>query len=230
MKKRVAFGAVLDCFVEKVRLYLRKNTDFLKKTEKCIDRGVFFAYNRSMNTSAKKIAIWILRIFLTVSCVGLICFIFSNSMEKASDSAARSGDVVEMVQEVVSYVAPNSPIATATGAEYDKLHHVIRKLAHFSEFALLGTLLIWCYFSYTLRKKLLFIPCAVMLLVPTADECLQLFFEGRGAAVTDVCIDVAGCVFGGACALLVVGLTLYILHKKKEKRARTEASAEKGEA
>ena len=178
-----------------------------------------------MRASTKRKILCVLRILLTLLCLITIGYIFSNSLETGEKSAQKSNEVVQTVQKVVSYVAPQSPIVTATGDAYDRLHDAIRVLAHFSEFAVLGALLIWCYFSYTVKKKYLYIPISMMLIVPITDECIQLFSAGRGAQISDVLIDCLGCGIGGIFAVVSLGIVLWILSKQRNKKGQDVAVA-----
>ena len=77
------------------------------------------------------------------------------------------------------------------------IHHIVRKLAHFTIYFILGVLV-----SYLLnvgnrkRKKIIFVAGICCLLFAISDETLQLFIYGRGAQVTDVLIDITGASLG----------------------------------
>ncbi len=171
--------------------------------------------------SIKKVTLlqWTLRIALTVSCLAVLVFIFSNSLKTGAQSAQQSSTMVEVVQEVVAVVAPNSAIATATGAAYDRLHMWVRIFAHFAEFSLFGALLLWCVVSYTWKKEGLWLSLVGVCLVPIIDESLQFFVAGRGTEFCDVCVDVAGGIFGILFAIVVLLIILWAIDKKRLKKA-----------
>ena len=146
------------------------------------------------------------RIVFTALCILLTGFIFYNSIQTAENSSQASEKVVVVVQGVASAVAPNSAIATATGADYDALHAFVRKLGHFSEFAMLGCFLVWCVCTYTEKKSRLWIPLACVATIAVADECLQIFISGRGAEIVDVLTDVLGGICGGGIAFFAFWL------------------------
>lgn len=78
--------------------------------------------------------------------------------------------------------------------------HPIRKLAHFTEYACMGTLVYIMWRPWRSREKGLF--CLVVLWVlisAAADEFHQLFVPGRYGSIADVCLDTCG----GAFAVLV---------------------------
>ena len=86
---------------------------------------------------------------------------------------------------------------TLTMAELD---HIIRKLAHFSEFAAQG------FFVYLglMRTKLNWKWAALVGLVTgMIDETIQIIVPGRGSQVADVFLDWAGCWGGIFIAKLV---------------------------
>ena len=175
-----------------------------------IDRAEILAYNRSMDIKVK----WILRAILTALCAFMVGFILYNSLQTAEESAAQSSTVVEVVQQTVAVIAPQSPIATATGDAYDRLHSAVRTLAHFSEYALLGALGGWCLRSYTDKKKWLGVPFGALIVLGTVDEWLQTFAEGRGAQVVDVLVDVAGGACGLGFAVFSVWLVVKLVHAR----------------
>ena len=70
------------------------------------------------------------RIIFTIALVWCILFIFHNSLETSSISSARSHEVMQKINAILAHlnIGPLS-------------EHVVRKLAHFSEFTLEGFLL-----------------------------------------------------------------------------------------
>ena len=156
-----------------------------------------------------------LRIALTLACALVFAWIFSNSLKTGMESSTQSLAVTDAVQGVAQVIAPSSGVATATGDAYDKLHSVIRSIAHFSEFALLGALLIWCYLSYTREKAFCVVPLGLIVLTPIIDECLQTFTGGRGAELYDIFLDTVGGLLG---AIVAFFLFLLIVRMRKRKK------------
>ena len=87
------------------------------------------------------------------------------------------------------------------------LHALVRKAAHFTEFAVLG-----CLWSGYGRRRPLRYGWLYGLAVAATDECLQFIQPDRGPAVTDVAIDYAGYLCGW---LLVVLVARWIERKEK---------------
>lgn len=136
------------------------------------------------------------RILSTALVLALLTFIFSNSLRNADDSSGQSGFVTALVNGLLS----------ALGLP-DLTEHIIRKLAHFSEFALLGFLLNNCIRTYTPHwVRSLPLPLLLGLLAAQTDETLQLFSPGRSSSVTDVWIDFGGVFTGTLVSAVLLGL------------------------
>jgi len=80
--------------------------------------------------------------FWSAAAVLYVLFIFSNSMKNADLSSADSGAVLRLVQQVLTAGGVDGTIIT---------EHVIRKTAHFTEYAALGILLCLCTAVFCLR-------------------------------------------------------------------------------
>ena len=144
----------------------------------------------------EKINPWViaLRILFTLALIWAVVFIFSNSMEVAQVSSARSDEVLALVNPILAKVNLG-PLTS----------HQIRKLAHFVEYTLLGFLAMLCLRVYTRRfVRNISWPLLFGLLANT-DETIQLLMAGRSSQLTDVWID-----FSGVCAGLFVSLCLLL--------------------
>lgn len=192
-----------------------------------IDLDRIFAYNRNMEEKRTKqrIFLYILRCALIVASLVTMAFIFSNSLKNGEESTQQSSGVVDFVQEVVSVVAPDSPIANATGEDYDLLHSFVRNLAHFSEFCLLGALLSWTCFSFTFKKIIQILSPLGVATVAIVDECLQLFTDERAFEFGDILLDTCGGVSGALFAIACVWIG-YCIYKSKRKKKLKNSSAE----
>ena len=142
-----------------------------------------------------------------ILCALLLCFtlafIWGNSMTNGTDSGAMSGRIMAWINASLHL--------NEAGAQL--LHLVIRKMAHFTEFACLGTLLTWL-FSMMGEKKghLVCMPLLCGLLAACVDETIQVFVPDRGPGLIDVWIDTAGVIAG--IAVLLIGHH-YICTKQK---------------
>lgn len=89
--------------------------------------------------------------------------------------------------------------------------HVVRKIAHITEFSILG-LAMSVMFDGSVLKTV-----SAGVLAALVDETIQIF-SGRGPMVSDVWIDAIGIAIGSA-----IGLLIFCLRKrKKAKKAEAE--------
>ena len=137
-------------------------------------------------------------------CTALIilnlAFIWGNSLMSGEDSGNMSGGILVWINSFLGLDEAGAAV----------LHHLIRKAAHFTEFACLGTLLTWhCLLSG--EKHTAIFPTLLGMAAAVVDESIQLFTPDRGPSLTDVWIDTSGVVTG--MMLLLLG---YHLMKKKQ--------------
>lgn len=134
---------------------------------------------------------------LTTAKILLIClliFIWGNSLMPGEISGGISNKVKELLASVL-------PIGAQ---EEDGGGHLIRKLAHFTEFAALGATLGWL-FGMLNKGKIRPFVCGV--LAASADETIQRFVPDRGPSVKDVFLDSCGVLAG--MVLLYLGHTYF---------------------
>lgn len=135
-----------------------------------------------------------LRILFTAGLVWTTVFIFKNSLQIAEVSSAHSRQIMETVNKLLG-VAGIGPLS----------EYLVRKLAHFGEFALLGFWFMLCLRVYTRRfVRHISWPLFFGLLVANIDETIQLYVPGRSSSVRDVIIDFAGVLAGLFAALLIL--------------------------
>lgn len=150
-----------------------------------------------------------LRVLFTLATLATIVFIFANSAEIGEISGGKSALVTEFVNRGFAKL----------GFGFRITEHLVRKLAHFAEYALLGFWLMLTLRVYT-RRVISFVswPLFLGLLVPMCDELLQTFVPGRAGSVRDVAIDFCGVCAGLACGLFILLLVRMwtVLRKSKE--------------
>ena len=122
-----------------------------------------------------------------------VLFIWGNSCLPGSVSGAIS----PWVRNVLSFLFPGG------ASDPDSGHGLVRKLAHFTEFACLGALFTWL-FGMLSKPLLIALPCGF--LVACVDETIQRFVPDRGPAFKDVLIDTSGVLVG--IGLLILGYTI----------------------
>ena len=128
-----------------------------------------------------------------------LAFIWGNSLVSGEDSGNLSGGILTWINSFLGLDESGAAL----------LHHLIRKAAHFTEFACLGMLLAWrCRLSD--EKHAVVFPALLGMAAAMVDESIQMFTPDRGPSLTDVWIDTSGVVTG--IILLLLG---YDLIKKK---------------
>ncbi len=166
------------------------------------------------------ITIYIVRILLIALTLCLLWFIFFNATADGEASSQQSHSVTVTVQEVVGAIDPDSPIATATGEDFDLLHACVRKAAHFLQYLALGAAAFGTYLSFVNKEKWGFAyisPCFLFLTAAT-DEYAQTLTAGRAAEFADFAVDCTGALIGIAFAFFVYGIVLLIVNKRRKAR------------
>ena len=151
------------------------------------DREAFMKKLQAKEKKGIRQVIWLAVVSLLI--IATMTMIMSFSAESKESSGERSHGVTEQVVEML--VPGYSDMAPDEQTELiGKFHRPIRKLAHFSEFGLLGMLCAVLMHILGKGKYWLYwvIPTAFCLLFATADEVFQIFTH-RGASPQDVLID-----------------------------------------
>ena len=137
------------------------------------------------------------RIYGTVFVLTL-CFIWGNSMIGAEVSGA--------ISHFIADILGGEGGSTAEG------HFLLRKAAHFSEYAALGVTTLLFYGTLTADRARKYLSAALTgISVPLVDETIQIF-SGRGPTISDIWIDISGFVF----ATVLISLILYILLRRRK--------------
>ena len=159
-----------------------------------------------MNTRKLMIA----RVILTVLTVAAVAAIFYNSSLSAVESTEQSFPLTEWINSVLNSLRVPLVVNEA----------FVRKLAHFAEYAALGTLLSVTVYLYTPKcNRTLLTALPMGASVAVCDELIQLFSQGRSCEVRDMLIDFCGVL---CTALLAVFIISNI--EKRNKKVYEEAN------
>ena len=137
-------------------------------------------------------------ILFTVLAVLTMAFIFGNSLKNGEESNAISADIVE---KLLTIFHPDEEF------DINLFHKLVRKAAHFTEFAMFGifvTLLMHSTEKITGQRHMAAVFFTV-LATAVMDEFIQNF-TGRGSLVSDVLIDFSGAAVGILLVCLITGL------------------------
>ncbi|MCQ2513497.1 MAG: VanZ family protein [Ruminococcus sp.] len=157
-----------------------------------------------MNNEKTSIKFKIFVFSLTVAFI-LFAFIHSSMPSDMSD------------EESISFMFSLQDILNALGINAELSNHIVRKVAHFTEYTAIGIMLMADAYSFNRLKpykyylQILFFG----LLVPVLDETIQLNVEGRSGQITDVLLDFSGVITGTL--LMLAFLTIYVRIKKINK-------------
>ena len=123
-----------------------------------------------------------------VAYVLWVCVVWGHSLVQGEASSAESGLVVGLLR-------PLFELAGVTDVEVMGL--VVRKCAHFCEYAVLAALGRALFAQLREERGVpVWAGVAAVALVPVADETIQLFVPGRSGSPVDVCLDLAGAATG----------------------------------
>lgn len=129
--------------------------------------------------------VWLILLILYIGVI------YSRSMKPAVQSSQESGAVLEMAIEILDHAGIQSGWLT---------EHIVRKTAHFAEYAGMGVLLYVNLAGLGTRCEKWLAGILAVIAVPLIDETIQLFSAGRAAMVQDVWLDVSGAAAGLAIA------------------------------
>ena len=154
-------------------------------------------------------------ILLWVLVLSVAAMIFFFSSESGAESSKTSAGVVDFL---IHLFRPDfNTLPRAEQARLFQLYHsVVRKAAHFSEFALLGFFL-RPLLGALKRKHRFLLSWGIGTLYACADELHQTLVAARAGMWQDVCLDSAGALAGTAASALL--LYLYRRYKKSKKKA-----------
>ena len=162
---------------------------------------------KSLTAKEKRLCIITL---LPVLAVMITIFYFSSQTAEAS--TATSGGFVETVMEFITRFFGSLSSDAYQGVE-NTVTFLVRKAAHFLEFAALGFFL-EIHLRTFLEKKTWLLSGIISLLYACSDELHQHFVSERAPRFFDVCID----FFGAFCGILLVCIIAFSVYKIKSKR------------
>lgn len=150
------------------------------------------------------------RLIILVLIIIWAVLIFGLSGQNGTASSGLSRKIVEIFtknEEIIDIVEP-----------------YIRKVAHFSEYALGGILFILLFSTYKWTdRKMMFLSIALGIWYAGIDEIHQLLVDGRHGSVFDVYLDTLG-FSTGVCGMMAILKIKEILdhNNKKVKRVKND--------
>lgn len=140
-------------------------------------------------TKKQKIKILLVLIWMTL--------IFIMSSFNATESSNQSNFIVNILSNILNI------------NNIKLLSLIIRKLAHFTEYFILGTLVYNAINNYNKKKYVAIIIC---ILYAISDEIHQIYVPGRSCQILDILIDSIGSINGIYITILI---NKYISKRRK---------------
>lgn len=153
----------------------------------------------------------VLVFFLILLLLLVFVSIFRFSSENGEKSKGTSKTVTEEITKPIKTIQELEPKEKEIAL--DNINKVLRKIAHFSLYMLIGAVSM-CIMILGIKDKVnyrKYVSLAIGVLYAITDEIHQLFVDGRSAMITDVFIDTAGVVVG----IWVVNMIYNTVIKKK---------------
>ena len=137
------------------------------------------------------------RKILLVLLILILAFIWFNSCLPVASSREESRGVMELIRPLLELFVGQGTVTL----------RLVRKLAHFSEFFVLGCIL---SLLLPLCPAMRLLAAGLSLLAGLLDETIQMF-SGRGDQISDVWLDFSGAALG----ILLTTLLLLLLRRKR---------------
>lgn len=149
----------------------------------------------------KKIIAWTLVVLW-------MCVIFSFSAQEATTSKKTSGKTLVKIASAISKDFKKLP-PKKKAEKVEPYQTAIRKVAHLTEYAVLGILSYIAFLQHK-KRKLIFSATTLCMLYAISDEIHQLFVKGRACRWYDVLIDTGGALIG---IMIIIGI-LKLINKR----------------
>ena len=162
------------------------------------------------------------RTLFRIILIVLLCFTFYKIFQFSNENAETFGS---RSMGIMKKIINNFPYTKNLGeAMKDKIikraEPLLRKLAHFSIYMVVGILIMTFVSTYKLLlwKKLL-ISIMVGLVYAISDEYHQTFIQGRSGELRDVLIDTTGVICGIAIVIIIIAVYKALGEKYKTMRS-----------
>lgn len=141
------------------------------------------------------------RNILTIILILWMGLVFFFSHQQGEVSSKTSEGFIKQILEMIPGINNMSDIEKAN--LIDNIHLLIRKLAHFSIYAVGGIIMFLWINTYNFSVAKAFIMALGMCFIyAVSDEVHQTFIAGRSGEIRDVCIDTLGALTGISIVLL----------------------------
>lgn len=147
------------------------------------------------------------KLFHSILVIIWMLVIFNFSSQNGTKSTKTSDVVTSMVVNVTTSVTNKDIPREEVKKKVEDSTFLVRKTAHFTEYLILGILVLQLLSDYTkINKRMLIVSLIICYLYAVSDEVHQIFIPGRTAKVLDTFIDGAGSL---------VGIVIYSIYQSK---------------
>ena len=141
----------------------------------------------------------------------------------SSQNSEESTGVSMSVSEAIINITNKNENADIKYQLAKNIEPIIRKLAHFSVYTLVGFLIMSLVSTYNLTlKKRIIITIVSGFIYACSDEIHQLFVNGRSGEIRDVLIDTSGVLLGTLISIGIVKLIKKHIDKKQKQEKTNE--------
>lgn len=158
--------------------------------------------------------------------IGIMVMIFCFSGQTRESSNSLSSEITNILIKIKKWIDSFLPVQGYDGeyepgtySLFDDLNHYVRKLAHLTEFAMLGMSVHFHlkarteYYEKAFGRIYVLYSLLIGAVYAISDEVHQLFVSGRGAQVKDVIIDTVGVFLG-------IMISLFVMHRIAKKKVK----------
>ena len=140
---------------------------------------------------------YVITFFVIVMLLLLYFMIFHFSAQDGEDSSSLSQRITQKGVEIVNTLSGNQWSEEKIAGLEEQYEHLVRKTAHFAEYAYMGVLVFLLLSQWMNRsRKLYLLTVGWVFLSAAGDEFHQYFVPGRWASPWDVLLDTCGGIFG----------------------------------
>ncbi len=152
------------------------------------------------------------KVLLVIVTIIWMSLIFYFSQQTGSSSSGFSDKIVDFMIDILVKNYNNLPTLDQIKI-HDDFSFVIRKLAHYTEYFILGILLLLTMKSFFKKEIIIYINSSLIgIIYAISDEFHQSFIDSRTPAIMDVFIDSIGLLT----AIFLIGIICNILVKDEK--------------
>ena len=154
----------------------------------------------------------IIRAILIIALIGTFSIIFGFSNQDSKTSGGISQKVTEFIIKLIPSIQQKEE--NQREEVIDIIESVIRKIAHFSIYTLVGFLLMSLMSTYKIKEiNQIGTSLIIGVIYASTDEIHQAFIPGRGPQITDVMLDSLGVLTGIFISMLLIEIIRRITRK-----------------